>query len=94
MDDEIYLTLRLTKSFGGDKYDRGLIPDGGSCPLSTQLKEDRLWHAIGPVQPSVPLHWYLYSQPKNGLIRTALDEWSTFEPQSSSWEPLTQSVAI
>ena len=34
----------------------GQIPDRGSCPLSTQLTEDRLRHTSGPVQPSVPLH--------------------------------------
>ena len=38
------------------KIGRGLIPDRGSCLLSTQLTEDRLRHASGPVQPSVPLH--------------------------------------
>ena len=27
--------------------------------LSTQLTEDRLRHASGPVQPSVPLHLFL-----------------------------------
>ena len=41
------------QSFGKDKTGRGHIPDWGSCPLSTQLMEDKLRH---PVQPSVPLH--------------------------------------
>ena len=41
---------------GRNKIGRGQIPDRGSCPLSTQLMEDRLRHASGPVQPPVLLH--------------------------------------
>ena len=46
----------------------GQIPDQGSCPLSSQLTEDRHRHASGPVQPSVPLHkvpsgFYLFGLP-------------------------------
>ena len=35
---------------GKNKNGKGLIPDRGSCSLSTQLMEDRLWCASGPVQ--------------------------------------------
>ena len=48
-----HLTLRLIKLFGKNKNGRGLIPDRGSCPLSTQLTEDRLRHASGPVHRSL-----------------------------------------
>ena len=53
-----FLTLRLIKLSGKNKNGRGLIPHRGSCLLSTQQTEDRLRHASGPVQPSVPLHEY------------------------------------
>ena len=60
----ILLTLQTLnslsfQSFGKNKTGRGHIPDRGSCPLSTQLMEDRLRNASGPVQPSVLLHTYL-----------------------------------
>ena len=37
--------------------------------LSTQLTEDRLRHANGPVQPSVPLHLYSQLMPTTRLGR-------------------------
>ena len=50
------ILIRLGKLIWGNKSSRGPIPDQGVCPLSTQLMEDKLRHASGPVQPSIPLH--------------------------------------
>ena len=50
-----YLSFQIIWEY---KTGRGLIPDRGSCPLSTQLTEDRLRRTSGPVQPSVPLHLF------------------------------------